>query len=306
MAWEKLGQIWRPDGRQPWALHSFMTPVPVQIGEGRIRLYGGMRDEKGVSRIGWIDVREDDPTRVIGVSAKPALDLGEAGMFDDNGIILGDVIRLPDDRLRMYYVGFQIPAKAKFMAYTGAAESHDEGDTFERVQPTPILDRAPQALFINALHSIIPHMDGYRAWISCGRGWQHLGGKQFPQYDSWMIESPDGLNFNMSTARRIVTPAPNEYRIGRPRGNRAGSGYELRVTSDTIDKQYESFLYFSEDGDRWTRTNTTELPRGAVGEWDSEMTCYPALYEANGHRYLFYNGNNMGETGVGVARWTPS
>lgn len=303
MTWDKMGKVWAPDGTSPWARHSFMTPVPVAIAPRVIRLYGGIRDEAGVSRIGWIDVSEDNPLDVLDVSETPVLDLGAAGMFDDNGVILGEVLTLPDGRFRMYYVGFQIPEKCKFMAFTGAAESYDGGLTFERVQPTPVLDRAPQALFINALHSIIPHGDGYRAWISCGRGWEKISGVEYPQYDTWMIDTPDGLQFDMRQARRIVPPAENEYRIGRPRGTRTETGYELRVTSDTFAKQYESFVYRSKDGNSWKRSADVELPRGALGDWDGEMTCYPVLYENGSFKYLFFSGNNMGETGVGVAQW---
>jgi hypothetical protein len=33
------------------------------------------------------------------------------------------------------------------------------------------------------------------------------------------------------------------------------------------------------------------------------MTCYPARLDTTpGESYLFYNGNDMGRTGVGVAR----
>ena len=34
------------------------------------------------------------------------------------------------------------------------------------------------------------------------------------------------------------------------------------------------------------------------------MTCYPAHIETtHGDRFLFYNGNDMGRTGVGAAQW---
>jgi hypothetical protein len=35
--------------------------------------------------------------------------------------------------------------------------------------------------------------------------------------------------------------------------------------------------------------------------WDSEMICYPAVITVKGRTFLFYNGNNNGETGFGVA-----
>lgn len=304
MSWSKLGQIWSPTGDKPWARHSFMTPVPIQIDANTIRVFGGVRDDAGVSRISWIDVDRCDPQRVLAVAEKPTLDIGEPGMFDDNGVILGDLLRLSAQHLRMYYVGFQLVAKAKFLAFTGLAESHDNGETFTRVQPTPVIDRAPNALFIAALHSILPTENGYRAWIACGQRWEQIDSIQYPQYNCWSVESPDGMTFDMKNAVKFLDVRGAEYRIGRPRVNKAGRGYELRVTSDTRDKLYSCHFATSSDGINFNRSDLSELPRGGQSEWDGEMTCYPARLDTDqGESYLFYNGNGMGRTGVGVARW---
>ncbi|GAB5430872.1 MAG: glycosylase [Epibacterium sp.] len=305
MAWHKLGRVYCADGFADWAQHSFMTPVPVQMSADVIRLYGGMRDDAGISRIGWVDLDAHNPLRVIAVCDAPALDLGEPGMFDDNGVILGDVIRTSEAELRMYYVGFQLVEKAKFLAFTGVAISDASGTRFDRVFPTPVLDRAPEALFINALHSIAQTETGFRAWISCGQRWQDINGRIYPQYNCWTVPSEDGLHFDMRDAVKIMDVNEAEYRIGRPRANRLADGsFELRVTSDTFDKHYSSHLAHSKDGIVFQRSDEVELPRGAPGDWDAEMTCYPARIDTpDGRSYLFYNGNNMGETGVGVAEW---
>lgn len=303
MVWTKLGNIWRPSGQAPWARSSFMTPVPIERNDGTIRIFGGVRDDAGISRITSIDVDSANPLQVLRISERPVLDIGAPGMFDDNGVILGDIIRLSHNHLRMYFVGFQMVAKAKFLAFTGLAESFDDGDRFVRVKPTPVLDRAPGALFINALHSIMPTQTGYRAWISCGERWENIAGRDYPQYNCWTLESPDGIHFDMETAVKCMDVRGDEYRIGRPRANRSANGYELRVTSDTLDKRYSCHLATSGDGITFERTDIVELPRGAEGEWDAEMTCYPARIDTSaGDSYLFYNGNGMGSTGVGVAR----
>jgi hypothetical protein len=305
MPWRKLGRIFAPDGTSDWARVGFMTPTPLARGDGTIRIYGGMRDAEGISRIGWIDVDAADPVQVRAVSRMPALDLGRPGMFDDNGVILGDVIDLGAGGIAMYYVGFQLPQKAKFMAFSGLAISRDGGDRFERVQETPVLDRAPGRGFINAIHSVERQARGYRIWFSSGDGWERIDGVDYPRYACWTVASPDGRRFDMDKAVPILDPGPGEYRIGRPRATRLGDGsYELRVTSDTLDKQYACFLAHSPDGIHFTRSDTCELPRGAPGDWDDRMTCYPARIDlADGRRYLVYNGNDMGRTGVGAAIW---
>ena len=304
MNWTKLGLIFCPNGQLPWAQHSFLTPVPLQIDSQTIRIYGGMRDSRGVSRIGWIDVDSSDPQQIKAVCDRPALSIGEPGMFDDNGMILGDVIKISETEIRMYYVGFQLVDKVKFLAFSGLAISNDGGTVFNRIQKTPILGRSSNATFLNALHSIEIKNNVFRAWISCGSGWQKINGINYPKYDCWTICSSDGVYWDVRDSKHILGCNLEEYRIGRPRVNRTSDGgYEMRVSSDTVNKKYSCFCIKSQDGIKFSSKRIIELPPGEVGSWDHEMTCYPARLDTTfGDSYLFYNGNEMGRTGVGVAR----
>jgi hypothetical protein len=298
--WLKRGLIWAPDGSLPWARHSFLTPTPLDRGDGTIRIYGGLRDAKGVSRIGYIDVAADDPLRLLKVCACPVLDIGEPGMFDDNGVILGDVAR-DGQALKMYYVGFQLVQNVKFLAFSGLAVSHDNGETFTRVSRAPILDRADEAPFIRAIHCVIHEGDRWRIWFSVGSGWETIDGVSYPRYNIWYTESPDGIRFDAS-CRLVLDVGPREYRIGRPRVRRLDDGrYEMRFTYDTLDKQYRTGTAFSEDGIHWRRNDSLVGITPSAQGWDSEMLCYPAILTVGKKTYMFYNGNQMGRTGVGFA-----
>jgi len=35
--------------------------------------------------------------------------------------------------------------------------------------------------------------------------------------------------------------------------------------------------------------------------WDSEMICYPHVFEHNGEKHMLYNGNGYGKSGIGLA-----
>lgn len=94
MIWEKKGLIYSPPGDGSWKDNSALTPTAIQLNEAIIRVYASFRDSKGVGRIGFVDVSSRNPEEVLGVSSEPALDIGMPGMFDDNGVILGDIIRV--------------------------------------------------------------------------------------------------------------------------------------------------------------------------------------------------------------------
>ena len=303
MAWLKKGVIYRPSGQHGWDHNTFLTPTPFQFNAHTIRLYGGMRDENGCSRIGYIDVNAANPAEILAVSPQPVLDTGQPGMFDDNGVILGDVVRHGEE-IRLYYVGFQLPKKAKFLAYSGLATSHDNGESFSRHHVTPIMDRTPNALFIRAIHTVLYDEGRWKIWYSVGNGWEIIDGVPYPQYDIRYVESADGLTIDDEEGVHCIGVGPQEYRIGRPRVTKRPDGsYEMRYTSDTLSKQYAAGFAISKDGIHWTRQDgQIGLSRSATG-WDAEMVCYPALFVAPQKTYLFYSGNGMGATGVGYAEW---
>ncbi|MAF32100.1 MAG: hypothetical protein CMF60_07825 [Magnetococcales bacterium] len=302
MSWVKKGLIYTAGGEFDWNKFGFMTPCPVLMSDDVIRIYGGVRDNEGVSRIAYVDVDANNPNKVINKSAQPVLDIGEDGMFDENGVILGDVIRLSNGNIRMYYVGFQLGVKHKFSAFSGVAESSDDGETFKRLKNSPVLDRSENSLFISAIHTAIFENGVWRIWYATGNGWRYIDGKPYPEYEIRYIESVDGISFDQSKSKLCILPEDDEYRIGRPRVTKTDNGYIMRFTYDTLAKEYTAGRAFSSDGLTWEREYkpNPEIQKG-FEEWDSEMACYLSYLSSGDHEYLFYNGNDMGATGVGYA-----
>ena len=299
MRWVKKGFIFGPDGKLAWARDTALTPTPILLNEETIRVYVGFRDEVGVSRIGFVDVDSNSPNIIKQVSARLALDIGAQGMFDDNGVILGDVIRVNGD-IRMYYVGFQLVSKVKFLAFSGLAISKDGGDTFERYSNAPILDRANDSSFIRAIHSVVKIEDQFHIWYASGNGWELINGIPYPQYRIRHAISKDG--FYIETEGNICVDIEGlEYRIGRPRVFRLNNQFFMHYTRGTTDGQYLAGLAESFDGVRWRRIDS-ELGIGlSETGWDAKHLCYPAVIAAKGKIYMFYNGNDMGKAGFGYA-----
>lgn len=303
MKWKKMGLIYKPNGEREWMQHSAMTPTPFLLDDETIRVYVGFRDSKGVSRIGYVDIKANNPSKILDVSYEPVLDIGFPGAFDDNGIILGDVIKYKNE-IRMYYVGFQLVQKVKFLAFSGLAISKDGGYTFKRLSNAPILDRTDGELYIRAIHSVIIENGKFRVWYSAGNGWEYINGKPYPKYDIRYLESKDGITFKRGSGKVLIPNNNLEYRIGRPRVYRFNGKYYMFYTKGVKQGNYFGYLpgfAESEDGIHWVRRdNEIGIVPSTYG-WDSEMLCYPALLTYRDKIYMFYNGNNMGKTGFGYA-----
>jgi predicted GH43/DUF377 family glycosyl hydrolase len=299
--WTKKGLVFETarHGVGGWMRHSALTPTPHRIDDELIRVYAGFRDDDGVSRIGYVDVRADDPATIVRVSAEPVLDIGRGGCFDDNGMILGDVVDAPGG-LHMFYVGFQCVARAKFLAFTGLAMSTDGGEHFRRVQETPILDRAPGRSTIGAVHSAI-HEDGrWRLWYAVGDDWETIGGQPFPRYHIRYAETDD-LRAMPREDQVCLLPRGSEYRIGRPRVCRFGGSYVMYFTRGNLSGEYFPGVACSDDGIHWERHDQSLGLTLSTSGWDSRTICYPALIRQHEKLLMFYNGNDMGVDGFGVA-----
>ena len=58
----------------------------------------------------------------------------------------------------------------------------------------------------------------------------------------------------------------------------------------------------SHNGIAWNRQDEDVGIDTSVSGWDSEMIEYPYIHDHKGVRYMFYNGNQFGKTGIGLAK----
>ncbi len=300
MIWQKEGLIFSPTARAAWWQSHAMAPAAVLLNSGLIRVFVGALDKQGIARIAYVDLEAQNPGRVAAVSQSPVLDLGRAGTFDENGVFPASVIR-HDEKIYLYYTGFQLGHKVRYTMFGGLAVSVDDGETFTRVRQTPIMDRAEEGLYFRGGPSVLWQSGRFRVYYSAGSDWAEVGGKQRPTYDIFYSESEDGINFKLSGRLCLNYDRATEHGLGRPQIIREGSAYRLFYTRRTTDMQYKSGHAYSLDGLLWQRQDEMCGLEHAAKGWDSQMVYFPNVLRAVDKYYLFYNGNNFGETGFGYA-----
>jgi hypothetical protein len=301
VTWQKRGLIFAPRGDSEWAAHSALQPTPLLLErERRIRMFIGMRDDAGVSRVGWVDLDASDPSRVLAVSERPALDVGIPGTFDDNGVVPCAIVPR-DGRLFLYYAGYSLPKHVRFHVFGGLAVSDDGGVTFTRVKRVPVLDRTDDELFFRVLHSTYFNGAVWQVWYGAGSSFEEgEGGHTRAVYNIRYMESADGVHFP-ERGEVAIDISGDEHRVGRPFVIRENGVYQMFFASATRALNYRLTYAESPDGRTWTplpeRLGLGVSPSG----WDAEMMSYPSVVRFGGRRYLFYNGNNYGRTGFGFA-----
>lgn len=303
MRWKKLGLVYGPDGRMPWAASHAMIPTPVLMDDRVVRVFVTFCDSEGVGRPGYVDVSAANPLDVLGVSTRPLLDIGQPGTFDENGALVCSVIPLPDGRMFMYYVGFELGTKIRYRLLTGLAVSSDGGETFQRHSPVPVLERsATEALFRCGPYCICE--EGiFKLWYIAGSAWTDLDGKAMPVYDLRYAESHDGIHWPDQGTVLMAITRPDEHGFGRPCVVRKPDGgyrmfYSIRRRSL---KAYRLGYAESADGRSWQRMDDSLHLDVTPESFDSDAIMYAAPIELGGRLYVFYNGNSFGRDGFAVA-----
>jgi predicted GH43/DUF377 family glycosyl hydrolase len=67
------------------------------------------------------------------------------------------------------------------------------------------------------------------------------------------------------------------------------------------DNAYRIGYALSDDLENWTRDDDNAGISVSEGGWDSDMLCYPHVFQCEDRIYMLYNGNEFGRFGFGLA-----
>jgi hypothetical protein len=297
---EKRGIIFKPNNTVWWQQYYAMMPIPIHIPELKcIRIFFGTTDINRFGRISFIDVDENNPQIIIHTADKIVLDTGINGAFDDSGAIPSSIV-VENDHMKLYYVGFQRTVKVPYMLFSGLAISKNNGLDFERYSIAPLIDRSPESPFSNAAPFVLKEDNIYKMWFWEGDSWVTINGKDYIKAMISYAESIDGINWSLKF-RGCIKPEieNNEFSVGRPWVLYHNYKYKMFYSIRFTDKLYRIRYAESLNGFNWQKKDI-ELDVSADG-WDCEMTCYSSVISIKDKIFLFYNGNNNGETGFGYA-----
>lgn len=310
--WKKLGRVFDPSQvPDRYFIKAFAQAPSTIIFDDFVRVYFSCRPEPDangqyVSYSAYVDLDRKNLMKVLRFSDKPILELGEKGAFDEFGTYPVSVIKRQDEYWA-YYAGWTRCESVPFNVAIGLAISKNNGETFKRLGPGPILSYTPNEPFILSGPKIRFFNNKYYLFYIAGKEWVSDKERPEPVYTIRLATSDDGLKWE-KLGKELIKPKlePNEaqaspdviyasglyhmffcYRYStnyrnRERGYRIGYAHSLNLTD-------------------WERND--ELVGITVSEegWDHEMVSYPHILNLDGKTYMFYLGNQVGKTGFGIA-----
>lgn len=305
MQWEKKGLIYVPNPQRWWSKLYGILPTPEWIAaDNKIRLYYASTDEQRFGRISFLDVDADDPSRVLYEHPEPLLDLGLPGTFDDCGLNPSAIVQHQGQKY-LFYAGYQRSFRSPYAILSGLAISTD-GKHFQRHARTPILERTDQEYFIRSAPTVIVQDGQWKMWYVSASEWELMNtplfpNKMMPVYVIRHAVSADGLQWQVQDGVCIGWEHEDEFGFGRPWVLFEDGLYKMWYSVRRRHTSYRIGYAESPDGLHWTRKDHLAGIDVSPQGWDSEMICYPAVIQVKDKKYLFYNGNNNGETGFGYA-----
>jgi len=318
MRWHKLGKIFDPcEHELPGAGAGFAQSPQAVVFDDFVRIYFASRsreaDGKFLSQVCFADFSKD-LRRVLAVNREPVLPLGGLGAFDQHGIFPFSPTRVGDE-VWAYTTGWSRRVAVSVETAVGLAISHDQGRSFERFGPGPVLGPTLKEPCLVGDAFVRAFEGRFHMWTMFGTGWQQFAGEPAPDriYKIGHAVSDDGVNWVKEEARAIVPDrlGPQECQA-LPAVIRVGQRYlmvfcyrEASGFRTDPSRGYRLGQAWSDDLQHWTRDDDAPAFARNPGEWDSEMVCYPHLCEIDGRILLLYNGNAFGREGFGAAVLEP-
>lgn len=301
MKWRKLGRIFYADNHSDWMFSHAMIPIAEPLGGDLIRVYFSPRDKNNRGHGAYLELDMRDPLKVQHLHCSPILEPGDLGCFDDSGALPNALVNVGGRKL-LYYTGINLGVTVRIRNSIGLAEWSEAEHKFVRCFPGPVIDRTRAQPHFVATPEV--HYDGsYRAWFTSCVRWERTpdGPKHF--YNLEYAESEDGIDWRRDGQIAINFQDEFEYALGVPRVIRDGPIFKMwfcsRATSDV--PSYRIRYAESEDGKNWVRKDDPAGLEVSDEGWDSEMICYPFVFDHAGQRYMLYNGNGYGLSGFGLA-----
>lgn len=314
LSWENMGKIFDPkDHELPYGCSEFAQSPQAIVLEDRVRVFFATRvrdtETTFLSHVAYADFDFGFST-ILDVSSEPVLPLGELGTFDQHGIFPISVVR-SGDLLYGYTTGWSRRVAVSVDTSIGLAVSRNDGRTFERIGPGPVMAAAANEPYLVADGFVQIHDGVFQMWYIFGTKWS-LGAKSGNPERVYKIAhatSADGINWERNAAPIIEDRIGEDECQALPTVLEIGGKHHMFFCYRGHDgfrsgseSSYKIGYAVSEDMIDWTRDDDAGGLSTPAGDWDSEMQCYPSIVRVHDEVFVLYNGNQFGREGFGCSK----
>jgi len=314
MKWEKLGKIFDPsDHILADGFSSFAKSPQALVFDDFIRIYfcAQKLDANGkyLSCPKFVDFNKSF-SRVLEVSDKPIIELGNLGEFDEHGIFPFNPLFI-NGAVWGFTSGWSRRISVSIDMAIGLAISTDGGRYFNKHgSGGPILSAALNEPFLVGDPYVKLINNQFHMWYIFGTNWvrKKEDGEAERFYKIAHATSADGIEW-LRDGLAIIPDAIEDECQALPtifqRNGRYHMYFCFRKAYDfrqNTANGYRLGYAYSDDLTHWHRDDSQSGLETSSNGWDSQMMCYPNTFECDNEIFMLYNGNEFGRHGFGLAK----
>jgi hypothetical protein len=308
------GIIFNIDEFKPFADYQFAQSPQLLAFEDHYRVYFSSRPKNlvngmPISEVLYVDF-DIDFKEIVDHSRKEVLDKPILGAFDEHGIFPFHPFRTSDNELFAYLSGWSRRKSVPVETGIGIAKSVDDGKTFTRIGPGPILTASLNEPFLVGDPYVVEQNSLLHMFYIAGVEWKYFDSETSPQrvYKIKKATSTDGINWiknkdelisdtiGPDECQALPTVIKNKEEFIMAFCFRSAFGFRTEPKLG-----YRLDFATSKDLLNWDRGNINVSISEHKSGWDRDMQCYPNFSQLQGKLHLLYNGNNFGKSGFGLA-----
>jgi hypothetical protein len=296
MIWEKLGQIYNVLGKNKHLKTHASNPLPIYLKEDIYRVFYSGRDENNKSSVGYVDI--DIIKREVVSESDFVFKYGSPDSYYSHGVSIGNCYNLDKEQF-ILFMGWNIRNNEHWRGDIGQLKLI-ENKKLEITSETPFMtidEIDPVSL---SYPFVLFHEGVYKMWYGSTISWSSENGEMIHVIN--YATSKDGKNWSKH-GLAIPYESGVAQAFSRPSVIIDENGYHMWYSyrSGTGEKYRIGYAY-SSDGINWERKHNEIGIDVSENSWDSEMICYPFVFNHKEETYMLYNGNQYGKEGFGIAK----
>lgn len=289
MNWKKSGQIYFVDNLNPLLLTHASNPLAIFLKDDIYRVYYTGRNKNNQSSVSYVDI-DIVLNKVVYDHKETIVEFGDENSFYSHGISLGNMWQ-QDGNKYIGFMGWQVPDKQHWRGDIGKFN-------LDTKEITTLLSISEEDKISLSYPFVIKEDNIYKMWYGSTISWTSENDEMIHAI-KYAI-SNDGIIWNH---KGIAIP----YEIGkaqafsRPTVLKLNEKYHMWFSYRSGDgTPYRIGYAQSNNGENWNIQEDSGITVSNTG-WDSEMICYPYVFEHKQKIYMLYNGNSYGKYGFGLA-----
>ena len=296
MKWNKLGLLYQAPSINSYLDSHAANPLALHLKDDLFRVFFSGRNIEQKSSVGYVDINIHTQ-EIFDVCTECSFKFSpDPDSFYSHGVSIGNIYDM-GSRSYVLFMAWQIRGNSHWRGDIGQLELGKNKKSFTLAMDQPFLTKDAEDPVSLSYPCVILDDDNYKMWYGSTISWDSPNGEMIHVIK--YATSLDGLTwhkhglaipYELGVAQAFSRPSVIKDNFGYHMwfSFRSGSGETYRIgyahSRDSINwERRDSGINISESG------------------WDSEMICYPFVFDHKGRRYMLYNGNDFGKTGFGLA-----